>query len=70
MKKFFKNKSRMICFAWSLIGMILLVCAYFFKNSSLQEFVGNIILCYVFGSCILSGVVANISKKKTMKEFN
>jgi hypothetical protein len=64
MKKFFENKSRMICFAWSFIGIVLLVCVYLFKNTSLQEEIGNIVLCYVFGSCILSGVVAYISKKE------
>jgi hypothetical protein len=64
MKKFFQKKSRIICFAWCFIGLILLVAILLFKNTSLQGAVGNIVLCYVFGSCILSGVAAFISKSE------
>jgi hypothetical protein len=64
MKKFFEKKSRMICFAWSFLGIILLVCVYLFAHTSLQEAVEKIVLCYVFGSCILSGIVAFISKRE------
>lgn len=67
MKNLFTKKKRIICFSWSLIGIILLVSIHLFKDTSFQETIGNIVLCYVFGSCILSGVIGYISKKEKQK---
>jgi len=66
-EKFFSKKSRIICNSWSVVGIILF-CAIFIatslKDSFLQEVIGNIVICYVFVSCILAGIVAYIKKRE------
>ena len=46
MKKIFAKKNRIICFFWTLIGIILLILIYQFKDTSLQETIGNIVIFY------------------------
>ena len=69
-KNFFQKKSRIICLSWSLIGIILLCFVFIasYKDSSLQKIIGKIVICYVFASCITSGIVAYLNKKEKKKE--
>lgn len=64
MKKFFSKKSRIIYFFWALIGITLLILIFQFKDTSFQELIGNIVILYVFGSCIISGVIHRMVKKE------
>lgn len=67
MKNNTKKKIHMICLAWTLIGSILLICIWIsnqFDNRSMQGIVTQLVTLYVFSSCILSGIVAYLSKKK------
>ncbi|MCM1541916.1 MAG: hypothetical protein NC121_11730 [Blautia sp.] len=64
MKKIFSTKSRMIYFFWAFIGIILLILISQFKNTSLQGTIGNMVILYVFGSCIISGVIHRMVKKE------
>lgn len=65
--KLSSKKSLILCLSWSVIGIILL-CLIFFtsslKDPSLEKIMGNIVLGYVFLSCILVGIVAYIKKGK------
>ena len=64
MKKFFSKKSRIIYSFWALIGITLLILIFQFKGTSLQDPIGNIVILYVFGSCIISGVIHRMVKKE------
>lgn len=64
MRNFFSKKSRIIYFFWALIGIILLILISQFEGTPLQGFIGNIVILYVFGSCIISGVISRIVKKE------
>lgn len=69
-EKLFSKKSHILCLSWSVIG-IMLLCLIFvassLKDNSLQEIIGNIVVGYVFLSCILAGIVAYIKKKEKKK---
>ena len=70
-KPFFTKKNLIICFSWSLVGVILLCfifAANLLKDDSLQKIVGHIVIFYVAGSCVLSGIVAYITKKEKKHE--
>lgn len=64
MKKFFSKKSRIIYLFWALIGIVLLILISQFEGTSLQGAIGNIVILYVFGSCIISGVISRMVKKE------
>jgi len=64
MRKIFSKKSRIIYFFWALIGIILLILISKFEGTSLQGVIGNIVILYVFGSCIISGVISRIVEKE------
>lgn len=64
MKKFFSKKSRIIFSFWILIGIILLILIFQYRNTSLQGTIGRIVTIYIFGSCIISGVIRRFVRKE------
>ena len=62
------RKSRMICFAWTLLGIILVILAARFEGTSSQATIGNMAILYVFGSCIFSGVMFRLVEKEKRKK--
>ena len=62
------RKSRMICFAWTLLGIMLIILVARFAGTSSQGTIGNMAILYVFGSCILSGVMFRLVKKERRKK--
>lgn len=67
MKNNSKKKIHIICLAWMLIGFILLILirmAGYYDNHSMQDVVTQLVLSYVFSSCIITGIVAYLSRKK------
>lgn len=67
MKKIFAKKSRTICCFWLLFGIVILGLIQVYEGTSRQELIGNIVRCYMFGSCIVPGVAAYIAKKEKKK---
>ena len=70
-KRFFSKKSRIICFSWSAVGIILICCIYIastLNDSSMQEIIKNIVICYISASCVLSGFLAYLAKKEKKKK--
>lgn len=63
------KKSRIIYFLWALIGIILLILIFQFKDTSLQDTIGVIVILYIFGSCIISGVISRLVKKENSKNM-
>lgn len=70
MKNFFSKKSHIICFFWTLIGIIILILISQFAGTSLQGVISNIVIFYVLGSWIISGVIYRIVKKERKKQKN
>ncbi len=58
------KKSHIICFFWTLIGIILLILISQFEGTSLQGVISNIVILYVIGSWIISGVLSRMVKKE------
>ena len=59
------KKIRVICLIWTTIGIVLLIFVWlcnYSDNYFMQKVITRIIQLYIFISCILSGVVARLSK--------
>lgn len=65
MKKFFSSPGGVICL-WLLLGIIL-ICLIFVadaRQGSCREYVNRLVIVYLWGSFIVSGIVAYMSKRK------
>lgn len=52
-----------ILFIWTIIGLVLLIVISVcndWDNNSFQKVINKGVWAYVFGSCILSGIVARL----------
>ncbi|MGI6088370.1 MAG: hypothetical protein ACOYBF_00005 [Bilifractor porci] len=64
MKKFFLKKSRIVFCIWAFLGIILLILISRFEGTSLQGAIGKMVILYISGSCIISGVIHHMVQKE------
>lgn len=61
-----KKIRRMILAIWTIIAILLIIGIVIISkenNIALQEFMTKIVLAYLFGSAVLSGIVYLLKKK-------